>query len=187
VGELPAGTATGSFGATVVATITLLLGVYGLSRRDTADLMRDLFGRPISLGAVVGCQRIGAAALAQPHEEALAPLPNAPVKYADETGWKLGDVYVCLWVVVTPAVKGMQITWSPNDVLIASGNASDHETRAAAAAANRGPPLATASRSRCGRRQAARGGVFASSPAPASWRAPRRRSASSQSSSSFDR
>jgi transposase len=31
-GELPSGTPTGSFGATVVAAITLLLGVYGLTQ-----------------------------------------------------------------------------------------------------------------------------------------------------------
>lgn len=108
-GELPPGTPTGSFGATVVAAITLLLGVYGLSRRDAADLLRDMFGLPISVGAVVGCQRIGAAALARPHAQALAEIPNAPVKYADETGWKVGDLYACLWVVVTPTVTIFRI------------------------------------------------------------------------------
>jgi len=108
-GELPPGTPTGSFGATVVAAITLLLGVYGLSRRDAADLLRDMFGLPISVGAVVGCQRIGAAALARPHAQAQAEIPNAPVKYADETGWKVGDLYACLWVVVTPTVTVFRI------------------------------------------------------------------------------
>jgi hypothetical protein len=49
------------FGLTVVAVITLLLGVYGLSRRDVADLARDMFGLPISVGGVVGYQKIGAA------------------------------------------------------------------------------------------------------------------------------
>jgi len=107
-GELPPGTPTGAFGATVVAAITLLLGVYGLSRRDAADLLRDMFGLPISVGAVVGCQRIGAA-LAQPHAQAQAEIPNAPVKYADETGWKVGDLYACLWVVVTPTVTVFRI------------------------------------------------------------------------------
>jgi transposase len=108
-GELPPGTPTGSFGATVVAAITLLLGVYGLSRRDTTELLRDMFGLPISVGAVVGCQRIGAAALARPHAQAQAEIPNAPVKYADETGWKVGDLYACLWVVVTPTVTVFRI------------------------------------------------------------------------------
>lgn len=108
-GELPHGTPTGAFGATVIATITLLLGVYGLSRRDTADLMRDMFGLPISVGAVVGCQRIGAAALAPAHAQAQAEIPKAAVKNVDETGWKIGDVYACLWVVVTPTVTVFKI------------------------------------------------------------------------------
>ncbi len=53
-GDLPEGTPRGSFGPTVVAAIGLLLGVYGVSRRDVVDLMRDLFGLPISAGGVVG-------------------------------------------------------------------------------------------------------------------------------------
>jgi transposase len=48
-GELPKGVPTGAFGPTVVAVITLLLGVYGLSRRDVADLARDMFGLSISM------------------------------------------------------------------------------------------------------------------------------------------
>ena len=108
-GVLPEGTATGAFGPTIVATITLLLGAYGLSRRDVAELMPDLFGLPISVGGVVGCQKIGADALAGPHAQVQAQIPKAPVKYADETGWKLGHVYACLWVVVTPTVTLFRI------------------------------------------------------------------------------
>lgn len=108
-GELPKGVPTGAFGPTVVAVITLLLGVYGLSRRDVADLARDMFGLPISVGGVVGCQKIGAAALAAAHAQVQAQIPKAPVKYADETGWKLGNVYACLWVVVTPTVTLFRI------------------------------------------------------------------------------
>jgi transposase len=103
-GELPDGVPTGSFGPTVVAVIALLLGVYGVSRRDVTELMRDLFGLPISLGGVVGCQKIAADSLAPAHAQAQSRVPRAPVKYADETGWKLGDVYACLWVVVTATV-----------------------------------------------------------------------------------
>lgn len=108
-GELPKGVPTGSFGPTVVAVITLLLGAYGLSRRDVAELVRDLFGLPISVGGVVGCQKIGAEALAPAHAQAQAHIHRAPVKYADETGWKLGDLYACLWVVVTPTVTVFRI------------------------------------------------------------------------------
>lgn len=108
-GQLPDGVPTGSFGPTVAAVIALLLGVYGLSRRDVAELMRDLFGLPISLGGVVGCQKIATDALAAPHAQAQAQVPRARVKYADETGWKLGNIYACLWVVVTPTVTLFRI------------------------------------------------------------------------------
>lgn len=108
-GELPEGVPTGSFGPTVIAVITLLLGVYGLSRRDVAELVRDLFGLPISVGGVVGCQKIGAEALASAHAQAQAHVPRASIKYADETGWRLGNIYACLWVVVTPTVTLFRI------------------------------------------------------------------------------
>jgi len=108
-GKLPAGTPTGSFGPTVVATITLLLGVYGLSRRDVAELLRDMFGLPISTGGVIGCQKIGGEALGPAHTQALAQVPKAKVKNADETGWKMGSLYACLWVVVTPSVTVFRI------------------------------------------------------------------------------
>ena len=40
--------------------------VYRLSKRAVPELMRDVFGLGISVGAVVGCQRIASAALAAP-------------------------------------------------------------------------------------------------------------------------
>jgi transposase len=108
-GELPKGIPTGAFGPTVVAVITLLLGAYGLSRRDVAEVMRDLFGLPISVGGIVGCQKIGGAALAPAHEQAHAQIEKAPVKNADETGWQMGNVYACLWVVVTATVTVFRV------------------------------------------------------------------------------
>jgi transposase len=108
-GQLPRGVPTGSFGPTIVATIALLLGVYGLSRRDVAELMRDLFGLPISAGGVVGCQKIAAEALANAHAQAQVQVSRATVKNADETGWKLGNAYACLWVVVTSTLTLFRI------------------------------------------------------------------------------
>ena len=57
----------------------------------------------------MGCQRLGAAALEVPHEQALAEIPTAPIKYSDETGWKLCGRYACLWVVVTAKVTVFRI------------------------------------------------------------------------------
>jgi transposase len=108
-GQLPEGTPRGAFGPRVVAMITELVGVYGVSRRDAQDMLRDMFSLPMSLGAVIGCQKLGASALAPAHAEALAEVPRAKVRYADETGWRVGNLYACLWVVVTPTVTVFRI------------------------------------------------------------------------------
>ena len=57
-GQLPEGATRGAFGPRVVAMITELIGVYGVSRRDAQDMLRDMFALPMSLGAVIGCQKL---------------------------------------------------------------------------------------------------------------------------------
>ena len=66
--------------------------------------MRDVFGLSMSVGAVIGCQRIASAALAAPVEEAKAFVVEEPVKYADETGWREARRKAWLWTVVTETV-----------------------------------------------------------------------------------
>ena len=101
---LPAGVPTGAFGPSVVAMAATLMGVYRLSKRAVPELMRDVFGLGMSVGAVVGCQRIASAALAAPVEEARAFVAEEPVKYADETGWREARSTAWLWTVVTASV-----------------------------------------------------------------------------------
>jgi transposase len=102
--ELPAGVPTGAFGPSVSATIAVLMGVYRLSKRAVPDLLRDLFGLTISVGAVVGCQQAVSVALETPVEEAKAAIAEAPVKYADETGWREARRRAFLWTVVTGTI-----------------------------------------------------------------------------------
>lgn len=99
--ELPEGVPTGAFGASVTAVVALLMGVYRLSKRAVPDVMHDLFGLSISVGAVIGCQKKASEALAVPVEEARQAIPEAPVKHADETGWREARRRAWLWVVVT--------------------------------------------------------------------------------------
>ncbi len=106
---LPAGVPTGAFGPSVVAMAATLMGVYRLSKRAVPELMRDVFGLSISLGAVVGCQRIASAALAAPLEEARAFVVEQPVKYADETSWREARGKAWLWTVVTATVTVFMI------------------------------------------------------------------------------
>ncbi len=107
-GKLPAGVPTGQFGPSIVAVVTLLMGVCRLGKRSVQDILADLFGLEISLGAVVGCQDLGSAALEAPVEEAkvFVRTARAPVKHSDETSWREGPqrTKVWLWAVVTASV-----------------------------------------------------------------------------------
>lgn len=103
VGELPAGVPTGAFGPSVIAVVAVLMGAYRQSKRLVPELLNDLFHLRMSVGAVVGCQRLASAALEAPFEEAKAHAASQPIKHADETGWREGATRAraWLWVVVT--------------------------------------------------------------------------------------
>jgi len=102
--ELPPGVPRGAFGPGVVATVAVLMGAYRLSKRLTVELLRDLMRLDISLGSVIRCQRDALRSLAPCVEEAAAHVAVAPVKHADETGWREAGARAWLWVVVTPLV-----------------------------------------------------------------------------------
>jgi transposase len=78
-----------------------MLGPYRMSRRLVAEAMKDLFGIPMSVGAVIHAQERLSGALRLPVEEALESVKTAPVKYADETGWRIRGASAFLWTVVT--------------------------------------------------------------------------------------
>lgn len=107
-GKLPDGVPRGQFGPSIVAVVTLLMGVCRLGKRSVQDILADLFGLDISLGAIIGCQELGSSALEAPVEEAkdLVRTARAPVKHSDETSWRQGPTRakVWLWVVVTASV-----------------------------------------------------------------------------------
>jgi transposase len=105
-GKLPDGVPTGAFGPGIVAVVGLLIGVFRLSKRMVPDLMVDLFGLHMSVGAVIGCQRQVSEALAVPVDAAKAHVVEQPVKHADETGWHEGPKRsrAWLWTVVTSSV-----------------------------------------------------------------------------------
>jgi transposase len=106
VGKLPEGIPTRAFGPTVDATIAVLMGVYRLTKRQVPELMHDFFGLPMSVGAVLGCQKSASAAIAEPVEDARSYVKKQPVKHADETGWRegIGRSRAWLWTVVTTQV-----------------------------------------------------------------------------------
>jgi transposase len=106
MGKLPEGVSARAFGPTVDAVVAVLMGVYRLTKRQVPELMRDLFGLQMSVGAVIGCQEAASAAIAQTVEDARSYAKQQPVKHADETGWRegAGRSRAWLWTVVTTHV-----------------------------------------------------------------------------------
>ena len=82
------------------------MGVYRLGKRLVPELMQDLFGLQMSLGAVIDCQQAASDAMAVPVEQATTFAQRQPVKHADETSWREGPqrARVWLWTVVTSCV-----------------------------------------------------------------------------------
>lgn len=105
-GKLPSGVPTGAFGPSVVAVVTVLMGAYRQSKRLVPELLHDLFGLRLSVGAIVGCQHTASEALEVPVTEARKHIEEQPIKHIDETGWREGvtRARAWLWVVVTHAV-----------------------------------------------------------------------------------
>jgi len=101
---LPEGVPTRAFGPSVDATVSLLTGVYRLSKRMVCSLMADLYSLPISTGSVVACERSASEALAAPVDEAHAFAQQQELKFADETSWREDGKKIWLWTVVTQLV-----------------------------------------------------------------------------------
>lgn len=102
--EVPVGTPKGVFGPRLQAVIAICSGVYHLSKRTIEDLLHDFFGVDISLGSVSACEQAVSESLSEPVAEARAYVEAAPVKHADETGWREGNGRAWLWTAVTSLV-----------------------------------------------------------------------------------
>ena len=97
--KLPHGVPRGMCGPNLMALITLLVGVYHLSRRDAVSCVGDVLGVPISLGALSKVEGRVAVMLAPAHEEAAVLVKRARTKYADATGWFRKAAGRTLWVI----------------------------------------------------------------------------------------
>lgn len=98
---LPPGVPRGMCGPNLMALITLLVGVYHLSRRDAVSCVGDVLGVPISLGALSNVEGRVAVMLAPAHEDASVLVKRARAKYADATGWFRKTANRTLWVIAS--------------------------------------------------------------------------------------
>jgi transposase len=103
--ELPAG----AFGPRLEAAVATLAVRNRVSRRDTVELLDELFGARLSSGTVDAILGRTATALDEPHEDLLDHIRCAPAVNIDETGWRLKGKRRTLWGAATPAAAVFRI------------------------------------------------------------------------------
>ena len=107
--ELPAGVSVSAFGPRLEAHVATLAGVYRLSRRQVADVVREVFGIPISTGAVDKTIMRMSRVLADPWAELRESVRAAEVVHADETSWRLRGAQQWLWLGASALVACYRI------------------------------------------------------------------------------
>ena len=98
-----------SVGPRLTATLSYFTGCHGVSKRGVEEIAAAVFDAPIALGTVANLEQEVSAALAEPHQEAVAAVRAAKVKHADETGWKLAGNLCWLWGAATAGVAAFVI------------------------------------------------------------------------------
>ena len=79
------------FGPGVLALVGILTGSLNTSKRKALALMNELFGVPMSLGGLSGCEEQLTEVLEQPYAEVTDHVQAQPTAHADETGWRRGN------------------------------------------------------------------------------------------------
>jgi transposase len=106
---IPQGLLAHSVGPRLTATLSYFTGCHGVSKRGVEEIAAAVFDAPVSLGTVANLEQEVSAALAAPHEEAVAAVRAAAVKHADETSWKLRGRLCWLWTAATAKVVAFLI------------------------------------------------------------------------------
>ena len=107
--ELPAGVPVGAFGPRMEAAVATLAIRNRVSRRDTVELARELFGAGLASGTVDAILARTGDALAEAYEDLLERIRSAPALNVDETGWKLRGDKRTLWGAVTSQLAVFRI------------------------------------------------------------------------------
>jgi transposase len=92
-----------------MSAVALLTGVYHLSRRRAVQLLSDLVGVRISLGAVSAVEARVSEAVEPAVEEACERVANAAVKHTDGTTWLQAGTMLSLWTIATACATVFKI------------------------------------------------------------------------------
>jgi transposase len=91
------------------SVVALLTGAYHLSRRSTVQLLGDVLGVDVSLGAVSSMEARVSEAVSPAVDEAWEQVRNADIKHTDGTTWYRSAVLCALWTVATEAATVFKI------------------------------------------------------------------------------
>src|SRR5665648_843279 len=99
--ELPAEVPPGAFGPRLQAAVATLAVRNRVSRRDAAELVRELFGCRLASGTIDAIVQGAGAALEEPHARLRDHVRSAPAVNIDETGWRTAGERRTLWGVLS--------------------------------------------------------------------------------------
>jgi len=95
--ELPAEVAGSAFGPRLQAAVATLAVRNRVSRRDTVELVGELFGCRLASGTIDAIVQRAGEALAEPQARLSEHVRSAPAVNIDETGWRLRGGKRTLW------------------------------------------------------------------------------------------
>lgn len=98
-----------AFGPCLTAVVGMLTGVYHLSRRNAQQLLHELFGISVSLGAISAMESRASQALKSAYDEAQREVEFAAVKHTDATSWVRAGALMSLWTLATASATVYQI------------------------------------------------------------------------------
>jgi hypothetical protein len=107
--ELPADVPRGAFGPRLQAAVATLAIRNRVSRRDTVELIGELFGVDCSTGSIDSIVQQAGAALREPQARLQDQIRSAAAVNVDETGWRLRGGKRTLWGAFTPTVAVFRI------------------------------------------------------------------------------
>jgi transposase len=97
------------FGPRLMAIMALLTGVYHLGRRRAVELLSDIVGVRVSLGALSAVEARVSCAVQPCVDEAWVRVRAADVKHTDGTSWCQSGVTMALWTLAASGVTVFKI------------------------------------------------------------------------------
>jgi transposase len=107
--ELPPEVPRSCFGPRLQAGVATLAVRNRISRRDTVELMGELFGVELSTGSIDAVVQRSGEALAEPQARLHDQIRSASAVNVDETGWRLRGGKRTLWGALTPQAAVFRI------------------------------------------------------------------------------